>query len=425
MSKIKIKNFGPIKEGFKDTMPDGSTEEWMDIKKVTLLIGNQGSGKSTVAKLISTFVWLEKALVRGDYDSKWFTQKNRFLKLLAYHRIENYYHPKGGMFDTTEIDYIGVAFRIKYANGELGITKLDSIEYQLPQVMYVPAERNFLDNVKDAKTLILTSQAMLDFVSVYGKSLAELKGTITLPINDVQIDYNKQFDIVYVKGEIKGDPYKIRLSDASSGFQSIVPLFLVSWYLANSVKNQSGVPNEPMSSEEMDKFRREIYEILHNKSFTEEQRRIALSVLTSKFNKTAFINIVEEPEQNLFPTSQQQILHSLLAFNNLGDANRLIMTTHSPYLINFLSVAIQAADLKDQIVEKGKKELLPKLYGIVPENALVKADDVQIYQLDERQGRITKLPTEYGIPSDDNYLNRQLKLGNDQFDALLDIEAEL
>ena len=49
MSKIKIKNFGPIKEGYQED--DG----WFDIKKVTVFIGNQGSGKSTIAKLISTF----------------------------------------------------------------------------------------------------------------------------------------------------------------------------------------------------------------------------------------------------------------------------------------------------------------------------------------------------------------------------------
>ena len=56
MSKIRIKNFGPIKEGYQEN--DG----WLDVKKVTVFIGNQGSGKSTVAKLISTFSWIEKAL---------------------------------------------------------------------------------------------------------------------------------------------------------------------------------------------------------------------------------------------------------------------------------------------------------------------------------------------------------------------------
>jgi len=62
MSKIRIKNFGPIKEGFLED--DG----FLDIKKVTIFIGNQGSGKSTVAKLISTMMWLEKALYRGSVE---------------------------------------------------------------------------------------------------------------------------------------------------------------------------------------------------------------------------------------------------------------------------------------------------------------------------------------------------------------------
>ena len=60
MRRIRIKNFGPIKEGFWGESTDG----WMDI--VTMFIGNQGSGKITIAnKLISTFIWMEKALLNG------------------------------------------------------------------------------------------------------------------------------------------------------------------------------------------------------------------------------------------------------------------------------------------------------------------------------------------------------------------------
>lgn len=61
MARIRIKNFGPIRQGRLDN--DG----WLDIKNVSVFIGNQGSGKSCVAKLISTFMWIEKALVRSDY----------------------------------------------------------------------------------------------------------------------------------------------------------------------------------------------------------------------------------------------------------------------------------------------------------------------------------------------------------------------
>ena len=84
MSKIKIKNFGPIRDGFQ------GDNGWLDISKITVFIGNQGSGKSTIAKLISTFTWIEKALIRGDYDKKWFERKdiNRFKsQFLPYHRL--------------------------------------------------------------------------------------------------------------------------------------------------------------------------------------------------------------------------------------------------------------------------------------------------------------------------------------------------
>jgi predicted ATPase len=83
MSKIKITNFGPIKSGY---VANGG---FLDIKKVTLFVGNQGSGKSTVAKLVSTFSWMEKALVRGDYTAKWFQRQGRLKSFLTYAIVGN------------------------------------------------------------------------------------------------------------------------------------------------------------------------------------------------------------------------------------------------------------------------------------------------------------------------------------------------
>ena len=62
-----MRYFGPVKEGLSEN------NGWIDIKKVTIFIGNQGSGKSTIAKLISTLLWIEKVLTRGDFDEKEFT----------------------------------------------------------------------------------------------------------------------------------------------------------------------------------------------------------------------------------------------------------------------------------------------------------------------------------------------------------------
>jgi ABC-type bacteriocin/lantibiotic exporter with double-glycine peptidase domain len=76
MSKIRVKHFGPIKEGY-------SYNKWIDIKKTTIFIGNQGSGKSTMAKLISTLTWVEKALIRGDFNENDLIKNNRLKKILC------------------------------------------------------------------------------------------------------------------------------------------------------------------------------------------------------------------------------------------------------------------------------------------------------------------------------------------------------
>lgn len=415
MSRIKIKHFGPIKEGYKDN--DG----WLDIKKVTIFIGNQGSGKSTVAKLISTFTWIEKALVRGDYNKKWFERKNKLKnQYLNYHRLENYFKTNG--VDNTVIEYEGEAYSLKYENGVLIINEVSNKSYPLPQIMYVPAERNFITYVKTPKELKLSSESLKEFLTEFDNAKNEMKGLEKLPVNNVDIEYDKLNDTL----NLKGDGYKVKLTDASSGFQSLVPLYLVSGYLANSVKKQSESNKEPMSSEEMQRFKKGVEEIWSNESLTDEQKRVALSVLSSKFNKTAFINIVEEPEQNLFPSSQWQMLQSLLKFNSVNTGNKLIITTHSPYIINYLSIAIQGKYLEKKIKKSAKKEeLLQKLYELIPEKSLITAESVIVFQLNEKDGSIKKLTTVDGIPSDKNYLNDMLAEGNILFDSLLEIEQEL
>ena len=415
MSRIKIKNFGPVREG-------GQTNDgWIDIKKVTVFIGNQGSGKSTVAKLISTFMWIEKALVRGDYDKKWFERKNNLKnQYLNYHRLENYLKNSG--VNKTVIEYEGDAFSIVYRNDSLVIKEVHNEEYLLPQIMYVPAERNFITYVKTPRELKISSESLKEFLTEFDNAKNEIKGLIHLPINNIDIEYDKLNDTLNLEGE----GYRVKLTEASSGFQSLVPLFLVSGYLANAVRRQSETNKETMSSEEMQRFKKGVEDIWNNNNLTDEQKRVALSVLSAKFNKTAFINIVEEPEQNLFPSSQWQMLQSLLKYNSMNKGNKLIMTTHSPYIINYLSIAIQGEYLESKIKKSSQRDkLLSNLYNLIPQESLISADEVVVYQLDEKDGSIIKLETIEGIPSDKNYLNQTLEESNLLFDSLLEIEQEL
>lgn len=410
MNKIKIKNFGPVREGCQGN--DG----WLDINKVTVFIGNQGSGKSTVAKLISIFTKIEKSLVRGDFEKKWLETKNRLKSYyLPYHRLEDYLN------DNSVIEYVGEKFSITYKNEKLAINEVKNSIYSLPKIMYVPAERNLLTYIKGAEELKLSSEALQKFSTEYYKAIQEMNGeAILLPINDTTILYDNRSNELY----LKTNEFRIKLRVASSGFQSFVPLYLVSDYSANSVKQQSG-KKTAMSSEEIDKFQKGIRTIWDNEDLTDIQKRQAISELASVFNKTAFVNIVEEPEQNLFPSSQWQMLQNLLALNNMNVSNKLIITTHSPYLINYLTIAIKAKQVLDNLSKDKKETLSSAISKLISLNSCINADGVSIYEMEEKTGIIKSLP-KYNdlIPSDDNFLNILLADTNNLFAELQEIEEE-
>jgi predicted ATPase len=411
MTQLRIKHFGPIAQGMQDN--DG----WLKFKRVTVFIGNQGSGKSTLAKLFSTFSWMEKSLVRGDYQQRWFERKGRLKgQLLPYHRLEHYLH--ANPTDETEIDYQGSAYSFSYRDGSLSIHKIEGEGYQLPQVMYVPAERNFIAYVRHPRELKLSSDALKEFLTEFEKAKSNMSGAVQLPINDTELEYDKLNDLL----NLKGRGHKLRLTDASSGFQSLVPVYLVSQYLANTMKSKS---QQSMSTEELDRFKKWAEKIFANESLTEEQQRAAISTLSARFNKTAFLNIVEEPEQNLFPSSQWEMLKSLLQFNEQGPNNQLVLTTHSPYVVSYLSLSVQAHQLHVKLKELGRADLIERLVQIVPLHAMIAPEDLAIYQSNEVDGTVSELPNFEGIPSDSNALNTYLRKGNELFDQLLDLEESI
>ncbi|GAB6975121.1 AAA family ATPase [Prevotella falsenii] len=410
MSRIKIKNFGPL------AISTNGNDGWLEIKKVTVFVGNQGSGKSTIAKLISTCVWIEKVLTRGDFKEKEFTASKFRNKYCGYHRVSSYFKK-----DRTEIYYEGDSYNFTYTKeGEFNIEKNTNAlkSYSLPQIMYVPAERNFISIVNNPSLIKELPYSLLTFLSEYDKAKSIIKGNFDLPINSASLEYNKTNDTVSVKG---GD-YKVKLQEASSGFQSIVPLYLVSDFLSKSVRNQA-VQSHKMSTDEAKRFEEEVSRIWSDEHFTDEQRRIALSALSSKFNKSAFINIVEEPEQNLFPKSQSLLLQSLLRFNNSLPANKLIITTHSPYLINDLTVAIKAGLLQTE--KEINDETKERIDAVYPLSSSLVPNDVAVYEHNEPEACFSLLGNYKGIPSDENFLNVQLEDSNSRFADLLEIEQTL
>ena len=408
--KLEIKNFGPIKEGKIKT------------KKVTVLIGNQGSGKSTVAKLLAIFAEKEKnVFIHGKPSVNILTDSDvligmEFIKSLKYYCIQSYTEYE------TNLKYENAfcAFKLQYES--LNKDPRDKHlcaswenrkgKYLLPQITYFPSERNFVSSIKKTKggSYRLDLQSLQEFKEIFQEAKDNMTGSLKLPINDTEIIYDKISEILYVIGK----DYKIRLSNSASGFQSFVPMFVVADYLSKLLKD-----GQEMNSGERDMFKKQSAEILNNHIFTDEQKRMLLSNLASKINVSRTINIIEEPEQNLYPSSQRSMLNSLLGYNNEVDGNELILTTHSPYILSYMMLAVKAAELREKA--NGNEEILSKIYEIVPEKAITPMKDVVIYELND-DGTISELKQVYGLPSNDNFLNNELGEVNTLFSELMEIE---
>lgn len=403
MAKLKIKNIGPVKD--TNQLENG----YIDFEEVTVFIGNQGTGKSTISKIYSTLSWIEKALVRGDFNISYISQYNRFKKQLAYQNIGNY------LKDDSYLEYIGKAFKIIYKNGKVEISENDDREtnYFFPKIMYVPAERNFVSTVERPDLVKRLPLPLYTFLEEYEYAKQNLSDAINLPVGNLKFEYRK----TNKKSWLIGEDYRIDLLEASSGYQSLVPLYLVTNSLSKIISNEVNSSFKERSVADENKIRIQIDKIFSNDNISEDIKRLLLEKLSSRVRYSSFINVVEEPEQNLYPTSQKDVLFSLFSNKNKNDLNKLVVTTHSPYIINYLTLAIKAFMIRPKINESYLKEL----NKIVPPEAYINPETVNIYQLDE-SGKVTKLEDYKGLPSDENFLNEFLSAFNDDFVQLLELE---
>lgn len=132
---------------------------------------------------------------------------------------------------------------------------------------------------------------------------------------------------------------------------------------------------------------------------------------------------MEEPEQNLYPDSQKNILFELIRTKNEAEENQIVITTHSPYIISYLTLAVKAERIRIKAQINNQTDILEKLDRIVPGEASVDSEHTAIYQMIV-DGTIHKLPDYDGLPSDENCLNEHLTDSNNLFIDLLELEEQ-
>ncbi|WP_405375362.1 AAA family ATPase [Pseudobutyrivibrio sp.] len=404
-SKIKIKNFGPIKNGYDQD--DG----YMSIGKLSVFCGTQGTGKSTLVKLYSTFIWIEKALSRGDIKAEYVEQYNRFVKkYLAYQGINEYVKKE------TFIHFIGEVFEFIYEYGRLKIHMRAEVSlYQRPQIIYFPAERNLISVIESASGVKAMPGALSSLLEDYNVACRSLSQDLALPVNDAKFHFDKLNKV----GSVIGSDYRVRMSEASSGLQSVTPLFVTMCYLSDSVHNGVDIGGNKFSADEKSRIDKRINDILLDDSLDDEMRTTLIKKLSDNKNMR-LISIVEEPEQNLYPASQELILYNMIRLSANGD-DQLMLTTHSPYILNYLMLSIKAKQV--ELIVGTNNGNINEIDGIVPASARINGSEVSVYQMD-LDGSIRMLEKYDDVPSDDNFLNQLLMSVNTKYSKLVEIQSQ-
>lgn len=317
MRQLKIHNFGPIQDVD------------IQLKEYNFLIGGQGVGKSTIAKLLSIVtdynLYLYLSLKQEDTIGVW----HQFLEnfgILNYEKEDSvieYTQEGKSCFDgkteeyrlSVRVDAKGVS--VEMTNDEEQVQHKDVAKVLLCSIadrtetegfknrfdkedlsaildvlrdsLYIPAERIMyssftkllpaLNLVKDT-----VSDNMLYFAVEYNNAKAKI-GHCTVPVLEVDFVHEKDDDYI-----VTSDGKRLVIREASSGMQSTIPLLLT------------------------------------------------LDYATDKKGYHSYV--VEEPECNLYPTNQLRLMDVLLDYIK-RKRSTLTITTHSPYIINYLNVLIR------------------------------------------------------------------------------------
>lgn len=405
MTSLRIRNVGPIKAG----LGNGNA---IKFDGVTVFTGTQGSGKSTAAKLYSSLSWLEKSLQRGDIEIHEKLGYDYFINdVISFHGLQSYFNEK------SYLEYEGQTFRFLIENQRFSLERLTDVAYDSPKIMYVPAERNFLAAIDRPELISKLPKALKAFLSEYVEAKEHYASEeLPLSLGNAMFSYENESKQSF----ITGNSFRINLLHASSGYQSYVPLVIVTKYLSQFVLKSDKAKQSDLSvalEKRLNKELIKLFESTIEKGGEFESIHNAFDALVRRYTYNSFVNIVEEPEQNLFPTSQKQALFEVLRAVKDKAGNRLVITTHSPFILSYLNIAIQAFDVYKKYKNNELKDIT-SIKDICPEASSIDPSKTNVYAFNE-EGSIEEVGRYNGLVADDNQLNNELEETNQLFSELL------
>lgn len=352
---IIIKNFGPLKEVEID-----------DIKPLTVFIGKSAGGKSIIMKVIVLMRYIYKMVnIRSYLKNAKITRspfKLRFNSLL-HDGLKGMITAQTEIYYTVEIN--GNKYTLKYTNrglqSDINIPDKDLIFFK---EAYVSGMRSLIP--------IWASKA----VSVKGENLGFFFHETFNDFNDAT-DVIKEQKLEYLNLKMKvrksgnrpklftieslqNDAVPIELRYASSGIQTSAPLVAIVHYFAQEFSFK-------------DAFQRSVLNYLYKQDLL---TKFTPGINRNKLGKYVHIHI-EEVELSLAPEDQRAFMSNLVEevfHKNKKDRKlELMVSTHSPYIVNHLNVLLRAG-----YFEKARENY-----------PFLEKDDIAVYRVNE--GKIISL----------------------------------
>ena len=352
---IIIKNFGPLKEVEID-----------DIKPLTVFIGKSAGGKSIIMKVIVLMRYIYKMVnIRSYLKNAKITRspfKLRFNSLL-HDGLKGMITAQTEIYYTVEIN--GNKYTLKYTNrglqSDINIPDKDLIFFK---EAYVSGMRSLIP--------IWASKA----VSVKGENLGFFFHETFNDFNDAT-DVIKEQKLEYLNLKMKvrksgnrpklftieslqNDAVPIELRYSSSGIQTSAPLVAIVHYFAQEFSFK-------------DAFQRSVLNYLYKQDLL---TKFTLGINRNKLGKYVHIHI-EEVELSLAPEDQRAFMSNLVEevfHKNKKDRKLgLMVSTHSPYIVNHLNVLLRAG-----YFEKARENY-----------PFLEKDDIAVYRVNE--GKIISL----------------------------------
>lgn len=407
MKRLSIRNVGPI------------TDVDVVMNRFNFFIGPQSSGKSTIAKIFSTCSWIEKE-VATTFNERLIEEAEDFVsKMVDFHKMDTYFN------EYSEIHFLTDIIRIDLEKGRFGIQLLDKSGYSRKKICYIPSERNAV-TLPELQGFEFGPTNLRSFLFDWYNARDCYDEGHKTNILDLGVCYYYDSNETKYKDRIEhrnGNSYHMPLCSASSGLQSVIPLLVMLQYYSGQYFSTYDEKLSFQTDEKTRKISRHLVDeivlkesfpdydpadrsrfvemankLLENgdreqrqrlKRYTEELKRLTIPVATQF--------IVEEPEQNLFPDTQLDLVDMFFTLCNGERRHEFTVTTHSPYILNQLNLLFKRFDVNDT------------------SHVGADFDEVSVYAVDD--GHITDLKLQNAHLVNPEYLSAPLDRIYNQYDA--------